>query len=274
MNLDNEYFKQSFHFTSEGNLPLYIQLAAYIRMQIQTGVLKPGDQMIPENALCEILKVSRTTVRQSMNRLVEEGLLVRYRGKGSFIASPKIQRNINYLYNFTDDMISLGATPSSTIIKADVIEKPPDAVIQALQLSQGQQTTFFLDRLRCANTEPILWERTYVPYFLCRGIELYPFENISLYHVLCERFSLNLYHAIETLEAVIINKDEAANLHCEPRVAGYKIQRISYLDSGLPFEFTMSVTRADRCVFQVDLYKNSAVNKVPVEIQRHIHLGS
>jgi GntR family transcriptional regulator len=271
--MDIDQFKQSFRFASDGNLPLYAQLAATIRVQIQAGVLKPGDQMIPENELCDILKVSRTTVRQSLNRLVEEGLLVRYRGRGSFIASPKMRRNLNYLYDFTDDMIHLGMTPSSVVLQAAVTANLPEAVVQALQMPQGQAAAFYLERLRCANGEPILWERTYIPHFLCQGIELSHFENTSLYQTLSERFALNLYHAVETLEAVILAKEEARRLQCKPQVAGYKIQRISTLDSGVPFELTTSITRADRCLFQFDLYKSSPANRNPVEIQRRVTFG-
>ncbi|GCE25138.1 GntR family transcriptional regulator [Dictyobacter alpinus] len=270
--MDLEYFKQTFHFSSDVTTPLYVQLTAYIRVQIQAGVLKPGDQMLPENSIADVLKVSRTTVRQSMNCLVEEGLLIRFRGKGSFIASQKMRRNINYLYDFTNDMISLGAIPSSIVLHAEVIQSPPDHVVQALQLPQGQRATFYLDRLRCANGEPILWEQTYIPYWLCKGIERYNFENASLYHTLSEQFSLNLDHATETLEAVILTKGEAERLNCRPKVAGYKIRRQSSLDSGFSFEFTASLTRADRCLFQFDLYKNPTANKPPVEIQRHITL--
>jgi GntR family transcriptional regulator len=270
--MDPEYFQKTFHFSEDANTPLYAQLAAYIRIQIQAGVLKPGDQMIPENIICEILNVSRTTVRQAMNCLVEEGLLIRFRGKGSFIASQRMKRNINYMYNFTDDMISIGAVPSSVILTAEVIQTTPKDELKNLQIPQHQTATFFLERLRCANGEPILWERTYIPYYLCPGIELFNFENTSLYHTLSERYSLNLYRANETLEAVILNKNEAELLKCRPKVAGYRIQRFSYLDSGFSFEFTTSVTRADKCIFQIDLFKNTAANKNPVEIQRHITL--
>ena len=99
--MDIDYFKETFQFSPESDSPLYEQLASYIKIQIQAGVLKPGDQMITETNLCSILNISRTTVRQCMDRLVDEGLLVRYRGRGSFIADPKMKRNINYLYNFT-----------------------------------------------------------------------------------------------------------------------------------------------------------------------------
>jgi GntR family transcriptional regulator len=81
-----------------------------------------------------------------------------------------------------------------------------------------------------------------------------------------------LYHATETIEAVIINKEMAELLKCNPKVAGYRIQRISQLDSGFVFEYTTSITRADKCMFQLDLYKNGVANKNPVDIQRHISL--
>ena len=161
--MDIDYFKQTFQFAQDSNTPLYEQLAAYIKIQIQAGILKPGDQMIAENSLCEILNISRTTVRQCMNRLVEEGLLVRYRGKGSFIADQKMRRNINYLYNFTENMLSLGAVPSSVVLRNELVETD-EYIREKLQLPLGQTKAFHLTRLRCANGEPILLENTYIPY--------------------------------------------------------------------------------------------------------------
>ena len=272
--MDIKTFKKTFHFSDDATIPLYMQLAAYIRGQIQAGILKPGDQMIPENDLCEVLNVSRTTVRQSMKRLVEEGLLVRYRGKGSFIASEKMRRNMNYLYDFTSDMIQLGVTPTSIVLEAQVMEQLSEEVITSLQLMNDRSRVFYLNRLRCANGDPILWEHTYIPYDLCDGIEQYSFERVSLYHTLSERYFLNLYHAVETLEAVVLNVDEAKVLKCPAHTAGYRIRRISTLDTGQIFEMTTSITRADRCLFQFDLYKNKPGNKNPVEIQRRVTLGN
>ena len=117
--MDKEYFKETFRFSADSSSPLYMQLASYIKIQIQAGVLKPGDKMITENELCEILNVSRTTVRQCMNQLTEGGYIVRHRGKGSFIADQKLKRPINYLYDFTENILSLGATPSSRVLQSD-----------------------------------------------------------------------------------------------------------------------------------------------------------
>ena len=119
--MDINYFKRTFKFSEDTSIPLYEQLTSYIKIQIQAGVLKPGDKMITENELCEILNVSRTTVRQSMNKLVEQKFIYRYRGKGSFIADQKVKRAINYLYNFTEDMRKLGTVPSSIVLKSEVV---------------------------------------------------------------------------------------------------------------------------------------------------------
>jgi GntR family transcriptional regulator len=107
------YLKKTFKFNGENTTPLYMQLALYIKMQIQAGIFKTGERVMAEDELCKTLNISRTTVRLAMNRLVEEGLIIRYRGKGSFIADQKLRRNINYMYNFTENMWNMGMTPSS-----------------------------------------------------------------------------------------------------------------------------------------------------------------
>lgn len=270
--MDIEYFKNTFRFSEDGDVPLYVQLAAYLRIQIQSGILQPGDMMIAENSLCEILNISRTTVRQSMNRLVEEGLLVRYRGKGTFIANPKIKRNMNHLYSFTEDMKAIGVKPVSKVIRAEVLKSCPKDVTEILNLPTPQTPVFYLERLRLANQEPILWERTYIPYYLCNKIETFDFSKNSLYQILSNTYQLEMYHAKESLDAIILSKSEAALLECPAKSVGYKIRRISSLDSGFLFEYTTSITRADKCSYQFDLYKNTAAKRTPLEIKRNLNV--
>ncbi|MDQ0203640.1 GntR family transcriptional regulator [Pectinatus haikarae] len=271
-NLDIDYFKSTFHFSAEKNIPLYEQLIAYIKIQIQQGVLKPGDQMITENDLCGALNISRTTVRQCMNRLVEEGLLIRQRGRGSFIANPKLKRNINYLYNFTENMRSIGASPTSVVLTKEVSNITNKQLITSLQLPETDPRAFHLLRLRCANGTPLLLENTYIPYYLCSGIEQFNFEAVSLYDTLSSHYSLNLYHASETIEAIIIKGAVAKLLKCSSNTPGYQIERVSHLDSGYVFELTTSTTRADKCIFRLELYKNANFSKNKLDFQRSIHI--
>jgi GntR family transcriptional regulator len=266
-----DYFKETFKFIPGSNIPLYAQLAAYIKIQIQASIFAPGDKMIAEQDLCSILKVSRTTIRQSMNRLVDEGLLVRYRRKGSFIADRKLRRNINYMYNFTENIRDAGAVPSSIVLHKEICQAD-QAINEKLQLPKGNDRVFFLSRLRCVDNDPLIFEKTYIPYYLCEGIETLDFSDLSLYQTLSNRYSLNLFHAVETIEAVIISGDNEKKLKCKGRMPGYKIQRISYLESGYIFEYTTSITRADKCIYRLDLYKNANSIKHNVEFERKLQV--
>ena len=269
--MDIDFFNHTFHLAPTTGTPLYEQLISYFRTMIQSGALKPGDKVITEGELCRCLNISRTTVRQAMEQLTAEGRIVRYRGKGSFIANPKMYRQTNYLYNFTENMHSLGVTPTSRILMAST-EEASALIKDKLKLPGTQSRIFHLRRLRCADGTPLLLEDTFIPYYLCEGIEQLDFSTASLYEVLSERYALQLYHATETIEAVVLGRTEAAQLECKAKTAGYRITRISNLDSGYPFEFTQSITRADRCVFQFELYQHNNAAKNTIRFQRQVHL--
>ena len=266
--MDKKMFIDTFHMNEQNGQPIYEQLIAYFRHMIQSGELKVGEKLITEGEICELLEISRTTVRQSMDKLVGDGLIVRQRGRGSFVADSKLQRPINYLYNFTENMNKLGVTPSSIILKSSV-DFVNDSVREKLSLPLSQDKVFHLTRLRCADQEPMLFEDTFIPYYFCDGIEKVDFSFTSLYQTLKQSYSLDLYHATETIEAIIISEAEAALLKCKPKIAGYKITRISHLISGYAFEYTTSITRADRCSYQLELYNDKDPSKSSMNLQRN-----
>ncbi len=265
-------FKNAVNLQTAPNIPIYEQLANFIRFQIRTNIFKSGEKMLPENDLCDVLNISRTTVRQAMEILVEEGLIIRYRRKGSFVADSKMKRPINNLYNFTENMKEINAIPSSIVLEQRVITAT-NKLSNILQLPPSSKEVFYLERIRCANDKPILIEKTSIPYYLCPDIEKVDFAHTSLYSILNDNYSLNLYHATEVIAAILIREEEAKLLRCHKKDAGYKITRISHLNVGTVCEYTTSVTRADMCEFQLELHK-----KVPgkpnmsANIQRNINL--
>ena len=76
--------------SAEDGLPLYLQLSSLIRRCISSGLLKPGDQLPSESELCRHFEISRSTVRQALKELEEQGLILRRQGLGSFVAEPKL----------------------------------------------------------------------------------------------------------------------------------------------------------------------------------------
>ena len=251
--MDAEHFKRSFHLDTAGRTPIYVQLANYLRFQIKSGVLKPEERMLPEEELCQLLSISRTTVRQAINLLVEQGLLQRYRGKGTFVSKQRFNRNMTHLYNFSHDMAAIGVKPSSKVLKVEVTEAWDEGVRDQLELTGESARVFHLYRVRCADGEPMIDENTYIPYFLCEGIEKLNFEEYSLYEALTTRYGLALAQAEETLEAVIIPSREQKIFGCPSNTAGFQIHRIARLDSSCPYEYTTSITRADICFYQFKL---------------------
>lgn len=237
--------------SSGESVPFYFQIMTQIKQQVKTGILKPGDMIPSEAELGKIYGVSRTTVRQALDRLSDEQLIIRRRGKGSFVAEMKLQRDLNHLYSFTDDMRALNVKAYSKIIQSKVVKAKEE--FRALLSLHIESEVYELIRLRYASDDPLLLERTYVPYYLCPGIEKEDFQSTSLYNVLRTKFHLNMSNAVETYEAVKMSKEEGKLLNCATASPAFFVKRIAYLDNGLPFEITNSIVRSDKCIFKVEL---------------------
>lgn len=270
--MTREYFKDTFQLSHNPASPIHLQLSDYFIHQIKSGALKSGDMIIGENDIVDLLGISRTTVRYALNRLVEDGYIVRYRGKGSYVAEPILRRNINYLYNFSDNIRDSGSAPSSAIIRCEII-KADEMTFNKMKLASVGQKVFLLERLRMADGIPLILENTFIPYYLCEGIENNDFSHRSLYNILENHYNIKISHATETIGAVNIKKKDAEILKCKNGMAGYRIERISYLASGHICELTQSVTRGDRCVFHLDLHNNKSTHN-SVNFRRQLSINN
>ena len=148
--MDMEYFRSTFRLVTGSEKALYQQLYDYFKRLIMTGILKEGDQMISEITICDELKVSRSTVRKAMDLLMEDGLIVRQRGRGTHVLSPQMKRPVNYLYNFTENIRQIGAKPSSQVLESNVIpgEEVPEKIREELKLNDNNNKVFRLHRIR------------------------------------------------------------------------------------------------------------------------------
>jgi GntR family transcriptional regulator len=87
-------------------IPFYIQLKEILETRITQGEWQPGDRLPSEQELCDAYDVSRTVVRQTLLKMESDGLIVKHRGKGSFVAKPKIRENlVQKLTGFYQDMV-------------------------------------------------------------------------------------------------------------------------------------------------------------------------
>lgn len=249
----------------ESGVPLYQQLKNILKGQILSGILKPGDKILPETDLCAKYGVSRITVRQAIHGLVEEGFLYRKQGKGTFVTSPKLRRRLPKLYSFTEDMLELGLRPSSRVLAYEVITADRK-MREILKLPPGEEKVNRVVRVRCANDEPILIETTFIPLYLCPGLIEEDLEKGSLYAILRDKYGLLLDHAYETYEVGEVRKEEAQHLECRSGLPAFVIERVTYLRNEIPVELTKSVARGDRLRFTVLLIADQAQIRREVEV--------
>ena len=121
---------------SEG-IPKYIQLAKILRDKILAQEYRPEEQIPTEADLCKEYNVSRITVREAINKLVQENFLDRRQGRGTYVVHQKLRRNIAKVYSFSSDMRQLGLRPSSRVLSI-TREQADSAVAEKLHLPGGE----------------------------------------------------------------------------------------------------------------------------------------
>ncbi|MDT8898118.1 GntR family transcriptional regulator [Thermanaerothrix sp. 4228-RoL] len=233
-------------------IPLYYQLKSYLQDQILQGLLKPGERIPTEKELGERFKISRTTVRQAIGDLINEGLLVRVHGKGTFVAQPRIQQHLGLLTSFTQDMEAHHRTPSSQVLQFEVLPAPPP-VARALQIKIGT-AVIMLKRVRLADGQPLALEIAYLPEEPFRPLLDLDMSQRSLYATLKAHFGVEPQRALQQMEAVACPAEEARFLQVNKGSPILHIFRTTFDQSGRPFEFVESYYRSDRFFFTIEIW--------------------
>jgi GntR family transcriptional regulator, mannosyl-D-glycerate transport/metabolism system repressor len=144
--------------------PLYKQIANQIKKQIQSDNLDKDDAIPSEQKLSESFNVSRVTIRQAIKLLVDEGILYKVRGSGTYVKQPKIEHDIYRLQGFTEEMESLNHVPSNQVLEFSM-QIPIEPIKEKLNLKEDEKV-FFIRRLRSGDGEPMILEETYMPVTL------------------------------------------------------------------------------------------------------------
>ncbi|MEJ3744711.1 GntR family transcriptional regulator [Actinomycetes bacterium KLBMP 9797] len=141
-------------------VPLYFQVAQRLEELIESGRLTPGTRLENEVALADQLGLSRPTMRQAIQYLVDKGLLVRKRGVGTQVVHAKVRRTVE-LTSLYDDLNRTGQRPRTDVLSLTEIPAP-DEVAVALSLPSGAPV-LAVERLRYAQGEPLALMRNYLP---------------------------------------------------------------------------------------------------------------
>ena len=254
---------KKFYIDKSSKLPYYYQLKQYIIEEIEAGNWKPGQQILPEIKICEIFDISRTVVRQTYQELVNEGYLVKKKAKGTFIAAPKISENlVQSLMGFYEDMTARGFKVKNDMLWQKKIAATP-RVAEKLGLDIGEDV-IVIRRVRKINDEPIVLDRTYIPFKLCPDLLNEDLINRSLYSYIEGKYNLNIDKGVRFIEATVATDEESKLLNIKKGSPLLYIESISYLDNGTPLEYYIALHRGDRSRLVIELKRTKSYDALGV----------
>lgn len=227
--------------------PLYLQLSAAIEAAIHDGTLPVGARLENEVGLAQRLQLSRPTVRQGIQELVDKGMLVRKRGVGTQVVQAPVSRPVA-LTSLYDDLASSGKTPSTTVLEYRIGASSAE-VAGHLQREVGSQV-LEITRLRKVDGEPLAVMRNAIPEPFAPGRD--ELVETGLYEALRRR-GIRSAVAHERIGAISAD-EEIAELLGEPVGAALlTMERTSYANDGTVIEHGRHVYRATRYSFEVTL---------------------
>ncbi len=236
------------------HVPYYAQVEEALRERIERNEWKAGDQLPGEPELCVLFDVSRTVIRQALSELLHDGLILRAKGKGTFVAEPKIVENLaQKLTGFYQDMADRGCPPVSRVLKQFVV--PASQKVAAFLQVEPGTPVIEIERVRFVREEPIVLVTTYLPYARCPGLLTADLMHQSLYRLMEQELGLTIARGHRTLEAVTANRYEADLLQIEPGAPLMLLDSVSYLEDGSPIEYYHALHRGDRSRFEAELIR-------------------
>jgi len=228
------------------NSPLYMQVARKLIDDVRAGRYQVDQALPSERSLSELLNVSRVTARKAIDQLVEQGLVVRKRGSGNYIA-PRIEQPLSNLSSFSEQLQQRGYRPGSRWLRRELVIASADEQM-SLGLSPNTKVAR-LERLRLADDVAMAYEvsvlrATVVPQPDAIGDSLYQY---------LERAGKAPVRALQHIRAMNAPAELARQLDVPEGQAVLFITRIAYLDSGEAVELTHSYCRSDHYDFVAEM---------------------
>jgi len=229
-------------------VPLYYQLSRELERAIREGDVKPGEQIETEVELATRLGLSRPTVRQAIQDLVNKGLLVRRRGVGTQVVHSQLRRSVE-LTSLYDDLSEAQHEPSTKVLALST--KPADAAMaESLRIEEGSPV-LHIKRLRSMDGEPLAIMRNWIPAELL-SVTREILEETGLYEAMRQQ-GVQVRVANQRIGAAVATASEAKLLGVKTGAPLLVMERVAFDDAGRVVETSSHRYRADAYSFETTL---------------------
>lgn len=211
---------------------------------------KPGYKLPPERELATHFGVARKTIRQAIDALVDEQVLKRVVGIGTFVVPEKMDLRVR-LHSYSEDMMRRGMVPDARVLEFDEVKASPYLSAQ-LMVEEGAGVVRF-KRLLLADGTPMSLDENYMPADLVPGFVDGPPPS-KLYQALHERYGILLEWGEDQVESTAASSAQALLLGVEQGFPLLQITRYAYIGERLA-DYSVSLYRSDRYKLFVPLQR-------------------
>lgn len=232
-----------------GNLPKYKVIEDDLLNKIKNGTYKPGTLIPKEMELMEIYSVSRPTVRQAIQVLVNKGLLEKRKRRGTIVKQSKISQEFTHtIKSFNAEVKDKGFIPQTHVLFFQK-ELPNEEVCKSLKIS-SRDYVYKLVRLRYADNRPIVLVTTYMPYDLFTDLNQYDFNKVSLYDTL-DSHDCRIAHVKRKLEVLKADETTADLLNVEINDPLFYFHTVGTTEDNVRAEYSIAKYRGDNNSFEI-----------------------
>jgi len=215
------------------------------------NALKPHDKLPSERDLCTLWGYNRMTLRSAIQALIAEGILYNKMGSGTYVATPKLNRNLQDLKSFSDTVKNACRSLETSVLSNRTIECNKQ-LSQKLNLKLGHKVLELI-RLRKIDQEPVMIETTYVDYEKFKDLSDYDFSQTSLYTIIENKYHINILDGQEKLSITYATEDEAELLSITSGTPVFFINGVVYDTNHVPVEYFKTIARSDKLRFSSTL---------------------
>jgi GntR family transcriptional regulator len=230
-------------------IPLYHQLSQIFEAKIKGGEWAVGGMIPSEQELQQMYDLSRTTVRLALGELVSEGRLTRQRGRGTFVATPKLAHDLASGRSLSDYLLQQGSTPSWQVIRREWT-LPDDSVRALLQLENGIGV-YYVELLFSADSIPIGHHSAYVPKTILDPIQHAQFDDSAWLTYMRHLPLTDGFTTRRTIEAVNLSHDKAALLDIDTKTPVLAIEAVTVDEKGDPVQLIKALFNGQRFKYQL-----------------------
>jgi GntR family transcriptional regulator len=238
-------------------LPLYAQVEDVLVARISSGAMPVGTQLPSEEELIREFGVSRTTIRMTIQNLMRQGLVEIRRGRGTFVASPRMVQELTELTGFVEDMRVLGRTATARVLGREIVPAVP-FVAEKLGVPMGTAVAR-IRRVRLSDSVPLSFDETYLPETLGRKVLTDDLATEPIFALLEERYDTPLLEAEYVLEAAAADAAIATALEVPVGSPIFLIERTSYTTGHRAVDYERLHYRGDHIRFKTRLARRRSL---------------